>query len=199
MRNNSICYSLATDGILDLEDLWNDAIDKYGTIKKGEKQEKEPNKPPQKGENKMAKNRFKRTHILVAVYVAFIILELFFCVPYHRIQTFVSNQNVPHTEIVGSGYATMFEISGDTARIVSGNSRAGKRVNTPQLFMNVSITTFLAVAMYFLLQKNEKVKEMPMLDVDALAFATTEEVEQAKRDYAREMYEYVKGRRFINE
>ena len=29
-------YSLATDGILDLEDLWNDAIDKYGTIPKGE-------------------------------------------------------------------------------------------------------------------------------------------------------------------
>ena len=29
-------YSLATDGILDLEDLWSDAIDKYGTIPKGE-------------------------------------------------------------------------------------------------------------------------------------------------------------------
>lgn len=29
-------YSLDTDGILDLEDLWSDAIDKYGTIPKGE-------------------------------------------------------------------------------------------------------------------------------------------------------------------
>ena len=29
-------YSLDTDGMLDLEDLWSDAIDKYGTIPKGE-------------------------------------------------------------------------------------------------------------------------------------------------------------------
>lgn len=192
MQNNNICYSFDTDGVPDLNDLWDFAIKEYGTIPKGEKQEKEPNKPPQKGENETKKNRFKRTHILVAIYVAFIILELFFCVPYHKIQVFASSQNVPHTEIVGSGYATMYEISDDDARIVSRNSNTGKIVNTPQLFMNVSITTFLVVAIYFLLQKKETIEEMPVIDTNILAFGTDEEVEKAKRDYARKMYEYVK-------
>ena len=193
MQNNNICYSLDTDGVLDLEDLWSDAIDNYGTIPKGEKQEKEPNKPPQKGENETKKNRFKRTHILVAVYVAFIILELFFCVPYHKIQIFVSSQSVPHTEIVGSGYTTMLDISNDDARFRSNDyPNIGKKVNTPQLFMNVSTTTFLVVAIYFLLQKKETIEELPVLDVNALVFCTEEQIAQAEREYARKMYEYVK-------
>lgn len=190
--------SLKSDGKLDLEDLWSDEIDK-GLMPKEKKQESEPNKPPQKGENNMKKNRFKKIYILIAVYILIIVTELFFCVPYQRMQIFVSNQNVPHTEIVGSGYATMTDITDDYAYLSSNQytSNTGKRVNTPQLFMNVSITTILALGLYFLLQKNEKVKEMPELDVNSLAFATEEEVKQAQRDYARKMYHYVKGKEFL--
>lgn len=120
---------------------------------------------------------------------------MFFCVPYHKIQVFVSSQNVPHTEIIGSGYATIFEISDDDARFRGYDySNTGKKVNTPQLFMNVSITTALAIAIFFFLQKKETIEEMPVIDTNILAFGTDEEVEQAKRDYAREMYEYIKGK-----
>ena len=140
----------------------------------------------------MKKIKINKTYILVAVYVTLIIIELFFCVPYHRIQIFRTNQNVPHTEIVGSGYATMFEISDDDARIVSRNSNTGKIVNTPQLLMNVSITTALAVAIYFLLQKKETIEDLPVIDVNTLVFCTEEQIAQAQRDYARKMYEYVK-------
>lgn len=41
-------------------------------------------------------------------------------------------------------------------------------------------------------KKNEETEEMPILDVDALAFATEEEIAQAQRDYANKMAEYVK-------
>lgn len=37
-----------------------------------------------------------------------------------------------------------------------------------------------------------KTEEIPTLDIDSLCFATDEEVEKAKQDYAREMYEYIK-------
>ncbi len=137
--------------------------------------------------------KIKKTHILVAVYVTLIVIELFFCVPYQSIQIFRTKQNVPHTEIIGSGYAAMFEISDDDARITGDNySSSGKIVNTSQIFINVSITSALAIAIYFLLQKNEAIEEMPVIDTNILAFGTDEEVEQAKRDYARKMYEYVK-------
>ena len=115
----------------------------------------DPNKP--KEENKMKKNRMKKFYILVTVYVLLIIIELFFYVPYHNIQIFKTNQNVPHTEIVGSGYATMADITADNAYI-ENNQRigSGKIVNTSQIFMNVSITTVLGIAIYYFLQKNEK-------------------------------------------
>ena len=137
-----------------------------------------------------------KTHILVAVYVALIIIELFVYVPYHRIQIFRSEQNVPHTEIVGSGYTTMDNIKRDHAIFWSNNdiTSTGKKVNTSQLFINVSITTVLAIAIYFIQHKKEKVKQLPLLDVNALAFADEDAIAQAQRDYAKEIYEYVKGK-----
>ena len=141
----------------------------------------------------MKKSEFKKTHILVAVYVFFLIIELFFYVPYHNIQMFVSRENVPHTEIIGSGYTTMDDITTDNAYVKNRlSSETGKMVNTPQLFLNVSITTVLAIVVYCLLQKDEKVNEMPILDINALAFLTEEEIAQVQRNYARKMAEYVK-------
>ena len=149
-------------------------------------------------EKKMKKNTSKKPYILIAIYVMLVIYELLFFVPYHQIQTFVSEQNVPHTEIIGSGYTTIFSISSDTAQVLSHATRSsGKRVNTPQLLINISITTFLAVAIYFLMQKNEKMNNIPELDFESIAFSTEEEVKQAQKDYAIKMYEYVKGKEFL--
>ena len=142
------------------------------------------------------KSKFKKIHILIAVYIILIVTELFFCVPYNRIQIFISNQNVPHSEIIGSGYTTMNDISNDNAYVrINNKTTSGKTVNTSQLFMNVSITTALAIVIYFLIKKSEEIKELPILDVNTLAFATEEEVEQAQRDYTQKMYEYIKKER----
>lgn len=105
----------------------------------------------------MDKIKIYKKHILIAVYVILIIIELFFYVPYHNIQVFKSKQNVPHTEIMGSGYSTMSEISKDNAYIKNNeNTNSGKRVDTSQVFINVSITTGLAVVVYFLFLHENK-------------------------------------------
>ena len=144
----------------------------------------------------MKKIKMNKTHILVAVYVALIIIELFFFVPYHSIQIFRTQQYTPYIEIVGSGYASMEHINRNEVDSWKNGytSNVGKRVNTPQLFINVSITTVLAIAIYFIQHKKEKVKQLPLLDVNALAFADEDAIAQAQRDYAKEIYEYVKGK-----
>ena len=70
-------------------------------------------------------------------------------------------------------------------------------VNTPQLIINVSITTVLAVALYFVLQKKDKKiieddVQIPMLDINALAFADEETIEKEQAKYAKHMVEYIK-------
>ena len=153
----------------------------------------------------MGKIKAFKTHILIAVYAILIIIELFYCVPYDNIQIFRSKQNVPHTAIVGSGYATMTEIKNDKVYVDTKNSHSvsywtseiGKQVNTSQLFMNISVTTILAVAIYFIFQKNKmrknkETKEIPILDINALAFADEETVKKAQREYAEKMAEYLK-------
>ena len=195
---NNVRFSLATDGIPDLEDLWNGAIEEYGTIPKGEipkgEMQKTSNKPSYIVYAKTEKSKVKKTHILIVmVYVVLIITELFFYVPYHNIQLFVSRENVPHAEIVGSGYASMDDINYDKAYIrTDENISSGKIVNTSQLLANVSITTIVAIALCFLLRKNEKIKEMPFLDINGLAFADEETILQAKQDYAKKVAEYIK-------
>ena len=211
MPDNDIRYSLATDGIPDLEDLWAEDIAKYESITKDENK-KSFDEPPQIEENKMKKkNKLKKTQIIIIVYIFLIITELFFYVPYHSIRIFRTKQNVPHTEIIGNGYASMEEIAGYVAVFDENayTSTKGKIVNTPQIIINVSITTILAIAIYFLMQKNqgvaktqdattngitftdEELNDMPVLDVNSLAFAIEEEIIQAQRDYARQMAKYV--------
>ena len=155
-------------------------------------------------ENIMRKIRTKKTHILITVYIILLVTELFFYVPYHSIQIFRTQQYKPYTEIVGSGYASMEHIESNKVEWMKNGytSYVGKRVNTPQLFMNVSVTTVLAIGIYFLIQKKEKkiIEEnipIPVLDINALAFATEEEVAKAQEEYARQMVEYIKGNEII--
>ena len=155
MSDNAVSYSLATDGIPDLEDLWEMAKEKYGTTPQDKKPE---NHNKQTGKNKMKKIRNKKIRNLIVVYIILIIVELFFFVPYHSIQIFRTNQNVPHTEIIGNGYTTMSNIARDYVYFYGNDStsRMGKIVNTPQLFMNVSITTIVAAAIYVLFLNEKK-------------------------------------------
>jgi hypothetical protein len=61
-NNDDIRYSLADDGILDLDDLWDDAIEKYGTIPKGENPVRDID-VPQKISEKDVVSHFARTMI----------------------------------------------------------------------------------------------------------------------------------------
>ncbi len=152
------------------------------------------------------KNKIKKIHILIALYIVLIIAELFFCVPCHNIQVFKSTQNVPHAEIIGSGYSTIFDISDSDAYIYEHeNTTSGKRVNTPQLITNVTLTTIVATAIYFLFihkketgcqHINEKEIEelLPCLDFNELAFADEETKKKVQKEYAEAMYEYIKSK-----
>ncbi len=52
-ENNDIRYALDTDGLLDIEDVWNEAIKKYGTIPKGEKPARDVKVPRKINEDKV--------------------------------------------------------------------------------------------------------------------------------------------------
>lgn len=145
-------------------------------------------------------NKIKKTHILIAVYAIIIIAELFFYVPYNKIQIFRTKNNVPHTETIGSGYTSMADIEDNNANFQEKayTSSEGKIVNTSQLAINVSATTIVAVAIYFLLKKNDNVNidaymdEIPVLDINSLAFADEETLIKAQQDYAKQLVEYIK-------
>lgn len=51
-----------------------------------------------------------KKHIVIGTYILLLIIELFFYVPYEKIEMFRSDQNVPHTEIIGNGYTSLYEI-----------------------------------------------------------------------------------------
>ena len=66
LYEGQVRYSLATDGILDLEDLWTDAIETYGTIPKGEIPARDVD-VPKKISKKDVVSRFARTMIEAGV------------------------------------------------------------------------------------------------------------------------------------
>ena len=103
------------------------------------------------------KIRINKIHILIAAYVFALIMELFCFVPYEKIEVFRSEQNVPHTEIIGSGYTNIVDIGKDDAT-VEGNAwtAIGKITDTPQLAINVSCTTLIFIAVYFLFLYKKK-------------------------------------------
>ncbi len=127
----------------------------------------------------MLKNKIEKIHILIATYIVMIIIELFFCVPYHNIQILRSSQNVPHTEITGNGYSTIFDIADSVAYIYAHeNMSLGKKVNTPQIFINISITTAIFVAIYFLfIHKKKKPVGIPTGNVMGKQLSLFEDIE----------------------
>ena len=97
------------------------------------------------------KIRINKVHILIAAYVFALIMELFCFVPYEKIEVFRSEQNVPHTEIIGCGYASIFDIEKDDSTVeCNAWTATGKRTDASQLAINVSCTTLIFIAVYFL-------------------------------------------------
>lgn len=149
------------------------------------------------------KIKINKLYVFIAAYVIVLLIESFLCVPYERIEIFRSNQNVPHTEITGSGYATLSDISSDS--VVMGNSgfnATGRRVDTSQVLINLVFTTIVFVAIYFIFlhkKKDDKPKyrqlsilpiEPPTIDFNGLAFADEATQQKAIAKYTADMFEY---------
>ena len=183
-----------------------------------------------------------KKHVFIGVYILLLIVELFFYVPYEKIEIFRSDQNVPHTEIVGNGYTTLDEIKYDVAWLAnSERTTTGKRVDSGQLATNLFSTTAGAVFIYLvfiysedknrsakteneLLQRKVDVlnydnqilheyrdmfiqlktalaetansstmgsiKEIPTIDIDALAFADEETQNSVLKQYTNNISAY---------
>ncbi len=93
-----------------------------------------------------------KKYVFIGVYILLTIIELFFYVPYEKIEIFRSDKNVPHTEIIGNGYMPLDEIRHDKAWLADNKRTAtGKRVDSRQLVTNLFMTTISALYMYFIL------------------------------------------------
>lgn len=145
--------------------------------------------------------------ILVAIYVAVIILQMIYFVPCKKMIMRLSNDGTSHLNTIGNSYATIFEIEKSfKVNEEDGKQATCKTIDTQQLFINTMLTTIIAGAIYFLfLYKNDKkssviakteteVVEPPYIDLNELAFADPEEQKKAQKDYADAMYRYVKSK-----
>ena len=101
--------------------------------------------------------------IFIGAYVLLLIIESFFYVPYEEIEIFRSDQNVPHTEIIGNGYVPLDEIRKDKAWLANNDiTTTGKRVDSWQLVTNLFTTTIVALLLYFIfiyLEDRSKIHE----------------------------------------
>lgn len=103
------------------------------------------------------KHKLNGIRVLFVLLTVLLIIECVFCVPYDNIEIFRSEQNVPHSEIIGSGYATIFDIADDDALIYGTNwTAAGKKVSTPRLTINISVTLLLFAMVYLLFFRDNK-------------------------------------------
>lgn len=100
--------------------------------------------------------------VFIGLYVLILVIELFFCVPYEEIEIFRSKQNVPHTEILKDGYATLDEIGKDEPWVSNKDKISiGKRVDSGQLMKNLFLTTLIAAAIYFIfVHSADKIREI---------------------------------------
>ena len=117
------------------------------------------------------KRKITKAIILIAAYALLMIVELFFYVPYERIEVFISKQNVPHTEIIGNGYASLSYIDGYPSK--EKTSIEAKRVDVPRLLTSVTATTLVAAAIFFLFIINDERPHKGDLLNDAINTAET--------------------------
>lgn len=111
-----------------------------------------------------------------------IITEMFYYVPYERIEIFLSKENVPHTEIIGNGYDSMGVIEPNAARL-RGNKKTteGMRVNTNQLSVNLLVTTVVVFWIYLLFIYPENKNKALKSELELLKKVSTEAANNSSR------------------
>ena len=98
-----------------------------------------------------------KKYVFIGMYILLVIIELFFYVPYEEIEIFRSDQNVPHTEIIGNGYMSLDEIRKDKAWLADNKRTVtGKRVDSGQLVTNLFMTIVSALYMYLIIYSGDK-------------------------------------------
>ena len=143
--------------------------------------------------------------LLLIVWVALLVIQMIYFVPYKRTYLRLSDDGVSHSTITGNGYASLLEIE-ESFKVNEKDGKVAycKTIDTPQLAINLSLTTIVVGAMYFLFIfkkensykniKKQKINEVPYLNFDKLAFADEETQIQIQKDYAEAMYRYVKSK-----
>ena len=150
--------------------------------------------------------KFKKIGILVlfAIYVITTLHLMIYFVPYEEAIVYLSKQNVLHREVIGNGYASIYEISDSETKVGNGSGIRSKTVDTPQLITNIVLSTIIAGATYFLfifkkekksisVNEQEFKKYLPNIDFDELAFADDKLKERVQKEYVEAVDRYVKN------
>lgn len=161
--------------------------------------------------------------ILFVIFVAYVIalvFQMIYFVPYEKVATFISAQNVPHTIVMENGYTSIIdgiddrytsiaELEQDEYLQSEKGTIISKRIDTAQIVTNVIVTTLIAGAIYgaiyflFIFKKEkeyifideqETKKHLPILNFEELAFADPETQEKTRKDYEDAIYRYVKSK-----
>lgn len=98
--------------------------------------------------------------VIVLVYIALMVAETRYVVPYERVEIFTSNQNVPHTEVLESGYTTYKNALSKPIKAIKNrkDQSTGTRINNKQLTVNLLSTTALFAFVLFITKDKKKTK-----------------------------------------
>jgi hypothetical protein len=98
--------------------------------------------------------------ILIIVYVAVLVLQMVYFVPYEEMMVKKSNNNELTQCVVGNGYTSLLKL--ENTFVIEDeyvNQASCKHIDSPQLVVNVTLTTIIATAIYFMFihkTKNDK-------------------------------------------
>lgn len=105
-----------------------------------------------------------KNKIATFLYSLLIFIELFFCVPYNYVEITLSKQNVIHSQIIGGGFASLFEIFNTTAHVTKSDPvDTFFKINTSMLFAIITLTTVVFIAILF----NSYLRSKPLWSTDA--------------------------------
>lgn len=146
--------------------------------------------------------------VLLVVYVTAIFITSFIHIPYNRIEVRVSSQNVPHETVVFSDYGFHDEVYGYVSRD-EYNKVDSQKIAFHIFMYTIALAAGLTVVYFSEDSKSEKAEsrtelssfeehiktiiseaEMPVLDLNSLAFADEETVAKAQKEYAEKMKDY---------
>ena len=104
---------------------------------------------------KVFSDKLKTTIIL---YIIAVVIQCTLIVPCHRIEVFISEQNVPHSEITRYDYYSLSDITGFSRTTSDDEYFRCWQINYEQLYMQLTLTTITAVLIYIYLLQQRKNK-----------------------------------------